>query len=55
MELKILRQILVYKYTYDVFLGVNGRFLQFQKHHNFAYLFSKFSESTFYKVISNFQ
>ena len=33
----------------------NGRFLEFQLYHNFANLFSKLSESTFYNAISKFQ
>ena len=32
-----------------------GRFLEFRRHHNFADLFSKLSESTFYKEINKFQ
>ena len=32
-----------------------GRFLEFRKYHNFAKLFSKLSESTFYKEISQLQ
>ena len=31
-----------------------GSFLEFQRYHNFANLFSKLSESTFYKEISKF-
>ena len=34
---------------------VKGRFLKFRSYHNFANLFSKLSESTFYKEISKFQ
>ena len=34
---------------------LKGRFLKFQRHHNFANLFSKLSESTLYKEISKFQ
>ena len=34
---------------------VKGRFLKFQRYHNFANLFSKFSESTLYKEKSKFQ
>ena len=33
-------------------LRVKGRFLEFQMYHNFAYLLSHYSESTFYKKIS---
>ena len=32
-----------------------GRFLEFRRYHNFANLFSKLSENTFYKEISKFQ
>ena len=32
-----------------------GRFLGFQMYHNFANLFSKLSESTFYKETNKFQ
>ena len=32
-----------------------GRFLLFRMYHNFAYLFSKVSESNFKKEISKFQ
>ena len=32
-----------------------GRFLGFRRYHNFANLFSKLLESTFYKEISKFQ
>ena len=32
-----------------------GRFPEFRRFHNFANLFSKWSESTFYKEISKFQ
>ena len=31
------------------FLDVKGRFLKFRRYHNFANLFSKLSETTFYK------
>ena len=33
---------------------VKGRFLKFRRYHNFANLFSKFSETTCYKEISKF-
>ena len=33
----------------------DDRFLEFRRYHNFANLFSKLSESTFYKEISKFQ
>ena len=36
-------------------LFFKGRFLGFQRYHNFANLFSKLSESTFYKEISKVQ
>ena len=36
-------------------MGLKGRFLKFRRHHNFANLFSKLSETTFYKEISKFQ
>ena len=36
-------------------LILKGRFLKFGRYHNFANLFSKLSESTFYKEISKFQ
>ena len=38
--------------NFDAF---KGRFLEFQRGHNFANLLSKLSESTFYKEISKFQ
>ena len=34
---------------------LKGRFLKFGRYHNFANLFSKLSETTFYKEISKFQ
>ena len=34
---------------------LKGRVLEFRMYHNFANLFSKLSESTFYKEISKFQ
>ena len=34
---------------------IKGRFLTFRRYHNFANLFSKLSETTFYKEISKFQ
>ena len=34
---------------------IKGRFLKFRMYHNIANLFSKLSESTFYKEISKFQ
>ena len=34
---------------------ITGRFLKFRRYHNFANLFSKLSETTFYKEISKFQ
>ena len=34
---------------------IKGRFLEFQSYHNFVNLFSKLSESTFYKEMSKFQ
>ena len=34
---------------------IKGMFLKFRRYHNFANLFSKFSETTFYKEISKFQ
>ena len=36
-------------------LNFKGRFLEFRMYHNFANLFSKLSENTFYKEISKFQ
>ena len=36
-------------------VSIKGRFLEFQRYHNFANLFSKLSESTIYKEISKFQ
>ena len=36
-------------------LCVKGRFLEFRMCHNFANLFPKLSESTFYEEISKFQ
>ena len=36
-------------------LHIKGWFLEFRRYHNFANLFSKLSESTFYKTISKFQ
>ena len=35
--------------------AIKGRFLEFRMYHNFANLFLKLSESTFYKEISKFQ
>ena len=40
-------------YTNSFFF--KGRFLEFRKNHDIAYLFSKMSGSTFYKEISKFQ
>ena len=34
--------------------AIKGRFLEFRRYHYFANLFSKLSESTFYKEISKF-
>ena len=34
---------------------LKGRFLKFRRYQNFANLFSKLSETTFYKEISKFQ
>ena len=34
---------------------LKGRFLKFRRYHNFANIFSKLSETTFYKEISKFQ
>ena len=39
----------------NVFVDIKGRFLLFQVYRNFANLFSKWSISTFYMVISKFQ
>ena len=36
-------------------LHLKGRFLKFRMYHNFANLFSKLLESTFYKETSKFQ
>ena len=33
---------------------LKGRFLRFRMYHNFAYLFYKLSESSFYKEMSKF-
>ena len=47
----------VFKFAYFGlwYLGVEGRFLEFRKYHNFANSFSTLSESTFYKKISKVQ
>ena len=39
----------------NIFDGYKGRFLKFRRYHIFANLFSKLSETTFYKEISKFQ
>ena len=39
-------------FTAMIFSAFKGRFLEFRRYHNFANLFSKLSESTFYKEIS---
>ena len=49
------RDIKDIKITVPEFLTLKGRFLEFRKYHNVANLFSKLSESTFYKEISKFQ
>ena len=41
--------------AYQIISIIKGRFLMFRRNHNFANLFSKLSESTFYKEISKFQ
>ena len=42
-------------YVYNLVSDIKGRFLEFQMYHDFASLFSKLSESTFYKEIRKFQ
>ena len=36
-------------------MNLKGRFLKFRRYHNFANLFSKLSETTFYEEIRKFQ
>ena len=42
-------------YYGETILELKGRFLEFRRYHDFANLFSKLTESTFYKEISKFQ
>ena len=44
-----------YYWIIQAFSDYKGRFLEFRRYHNFANLFSKLSESTFYKEISKCQ
>ena len=37
------------------YTSFKGRFLEFQRYHNFANLLSKLSENTFYKEINKFR
>ena len=39
----------------ELIFSFKGRFLKFRRYHNFANLFSKLLETTFYKEISKFQ
>ena len=47
-----LKDIIERMYALAPFIEVKGRFLELRMHYNFANLFSKLSESTFYKEIS---
>ena len=42
-------------YSVIVQVQIKGRFLEFQRYHNFANLFSQLAESTFYTEIRKFQ
>ena len=42
-------------FVFTSYHHLKGRFLKFRIYHNFASLFSKLSESTFYEEISKFQ
>ena len=50
-KMKISDMLLIYYQCNATDSLLKGRFLEFRMYHNFANLFSKFSESTLYKEI----
>ena len=46
--------LVIMKDYFSTVLVLKGRFLKFRKYHNFANLFSKLSETSFYKEICKF-